>query len=125
MLIETLRWRDGCKSVFLRDITQARNRQLTGLALGLSLLFASCSFRNPNEQKRGYLNSGEKYLAAGKFKEAAIEFQNALQIDPRFAEADYQLAITYRSLVNLTKCGPIDGDVQCSDNRSLGFASPT
>jgi tetratricopeptide (TPR) repeat protein len=77
---------------------QARIGQLGALVLGLSLLLSSCSFINPDKRKREYLNSGEKYLTAGKLREAQIEFQNALQIDPRFAEADYQLALTYRSL---------------------------
>lgn len=70
------------------------------IVLGLCLLVSSCSFVNPDARKNGYVARGEKYLAAGKLPEAQIEFQNALQIDPRFAEADYDLALTYRGMGN-------------------------
>ena len=85
--------------------------------VGLTLLVTSCSFRNPNARKRQYVARGQKYLAAGKLQEAQIEFQNALQIDPRFAEADYELALTYKRLGNVGGGGP--GYVGCGHARSV------
>ena len=58
------------------------------------VLLLGCS-RDPNVQKQKYFQSGAQYLQAGKYREAAIEFQNAIQIDPRFAQAHYQLAQCY------------------------------
>jgi tetratricopeptide (TPR) repeat protein len=46
-------------------------------------------------RKQKYLESGQKYSAQGKEKEAAIQFANALKIDKNFAEAHYALAQTY------------------------------
>ena len=68
------------------------------LILAVAML-AACS-RDPNKQKLKYLNSGANYFKAGKFQEAAIQFRNAVQIDPRLAEGHYQLARAYLSLKN-------------------------
>ena len=60
-------------------------------------LFTGCS-RDPNVRKQKYFESGERYFARGKYREAAIQFSNAVQVDPRFAQAHYQLAETYLKL---------------------------
>ena len=52
-------------------------------------------FRDPNVRKHKYLESGQKYSAQGKDREAAIQFSNALKIDKNFADAHYALAQTY------------------------------
>ncbi|MGA8762418.1 MAG: tetratricopeptide repeat protein, partial [Candidatus Sulfotelmatobacter sp.] len=57
-------------------------------------LFTGCS-RDPNVRKQKYLESGNRYRDKGKVSEAAIQYLNALQLDPRFAEAHYQLGETY------------------------------
>src|SRR5215831_1311297 len=62
-----------------------------------ALVLAACS-RDPNVRKQKHLDSGHRYFAEGKYREAAIEFQNAIQIDSRFAAAHYQLAQTYVQL---------------------------
>jgi tetratricopeptide (TPR) repeat protein len=46
-------------------------------------------------RKQKYLESGQKYSAQGKDKEATIQYANALKIDRNFAEAHYALAQTY------------------------------
>src|SRR5271165_1354350 len=48
--------------------------------------------RNPDAAKRKYLESGMKYMDQKKYDSAVIQFKKALQIDPRYAEAHYQLA---------------------------------
>ena len=59
--------------------------------LCLLLAFSACT-RDPNVRKQKYLDSGNRYLEAGKVREAGIEFANALKIDPSFAAAHYGLA---------------------------------
>jgi len=71
-------------------------------AIGLLLLAAiisalslvSCS-RDPNVRKQKYLDSGKRYLGSQQYREAVIQFSNALQVDSRYTEAHYQLAQAY------------------------------
>jgi len=60
----------------------------------LALLAQGCT-RNPNVRKVKYLNSGKAYAAKGKEKEAIIQFSNAIKIDPRYADAHFELAQAY------------------------------
>src|SRR5258708_37052867 len=60
-------------------------------------LFTGCS-RDPNVRKQKFLESGNRYRDKGKFREAAIQYSNALQMDPRFYEAHYQLVESYLKL---------------------------
>jgi tetratricopeptide (TPR) repeat protein len=72
-------------------------RVVVRLLLTCSLLAAGvtgCS-RDPNVRKQKFFESGEKYFAEGKYREAAIQYRNATQIDPRFAQAHYQLGQAY------------------------------
>ncbi len=63
----------------------------------LASLLTGCT-RDPNARKQKYFDSGEKYFAEGKYREAVIQYSNAVQIDPRFAQAHYQLAQSYLKL---------------------------
>src|ERR1022692_5073986 len=63
----------------------------------IAALFTGCS-RAPNLRKQKFLESGNRYRDQGKFREAAIQYANAVQIDPVFAEAHYQLGETYLKL---------------------------
>ncbi|NDQ56046.1 MAG: tetratricopeptide repeat protein [Acidipila sp.] len=62
-----------------------------------SCFMAGCT-RDPNVRKQKYLESGNRFLAKDKYREAAIQYQNALQVDPRFVEAHYQLSQAYLKL---------------------------
>lgn len=68
----------------------------------LSGLLTGCS-RDPNVRKQKYLESGDHYFADGKYREAAIQYSNATQIDPRFAQAHYQLGETYLKMGDLNR----------------------
>jgi tetratricopeptide (TPR) repeat protein len=69
-----------------------------GLAVTLiTVMLAGCS-RDPNVRKQKYLESGQRYFEKEKYREAAIQFQNALQVDPRYAEAHHRLAQCYLKL---------------------------
>lgn len=65
------------------------------ILIGVSLV--GCT-RDPNVRKQKYLESGQRFFEKGKYHEAAIQFNNAVQVDSRFAEAHYRLALTYLRL---------------------------
>ena len=65
----------------------------------LILLPLSCS-RDSNTKKLKYLESGQRYYDHGKFREAFLQFSNAVQIDDGYAEAHYRLA---QSCIRLQK----------------------
>ena len=55
---------------------------------------ASCS-RDPDAEKRKYLESGNRYLAEKKYQEAILEYRNALQQDAKFGDARLKLTDAY------------------------------
>ncbi|MHB8411997.1 MAG: tetratricopeptide repeat protein [Candidatus Acidiferrales bacterium] len=61
------------------------------LALAASFLLASC-FRNPEKSKLNYVAKGQAYMKKGQYSSAAIEYRNALKIDPRYVDAYIKLA---------------------------------
>lgn len=79
-----------------------RRAALGTVALFLSLALVSGCFRDPNVRKHKYLESGQKYAAQGKSREAAIQFSNALKIDKNFADAYYARSQAYFHLGALT-----------------------
>src|SRR5262245_44853101 len=68
----------------------------------ITVMFSGCS-GDPNVRKQKYLESGERYFEKGKYREAAIQFSNAVQVDPRYAEGHYKLAQTYLKLQQWTR----------------------
>src|SRR5712691_7797626 len=71
------------------------NRRLktagAGLVFLLVVILGGCSL-DSQKGKVKYLESGKRYVKAGKYQEASIQFRNAIKLDPRFSEAYYQLA---------------------------------
>ena len=65
----------------------------TTLFVALALL--SGCHRDPDVAKQKYLDSGKHYSAQGKWREAAIQFQNAIKIDRNFPEAHFEMAQVY------------------------------
>jgi Tfp pilus assembly protein PilF len=70
-------------------------RRFPFLILAVCLGLAAGCARDPNIRKQKYLASGNSYFDQGKYREASIEYLNALQIDKTFAEAHYRLAQAY------------------------------
>jgi tetratricopeptide (TPR) repeat protein len=68
----------------------------------MALCLVGCT-RDPNARKQKYFQSGQRFFEKGKYPEAAIQFNNAIQIDPTFAEAHYQLALSYLKLQQLSR----------------------
>ncbi len=64
----------------------------------IAVLGLSGCKHDPNVQKRKYLESGQRYENEGKFREAAIQFSNALKVDRSYSAAHYELAKTYLQL---------------------------
>jgi tetratricopeptide (TPR) repeat protein len=58
------------------------------------LVTAGCS-KDPEVAKREYVRSGDAYVAKKQYKEAVVEYRNAVQRDPRFGEARAKLADAY------------------------------
>ena len=57
-------------------------------------LLAGCS-RDPKVRRQKFFESGNAYFDRGKYREAAIEYLNAVQTDKTYAEAHYRLAQCY------------------------------
>src|SRR6266567_1352847 len=74
------------------------------LTCALLIVTFGCS-RDPNVRKQKYFESGEKYFSKGKYREAEIEYSNALKIDNRFVQAHYQLAQTYLKMKDGNRAG--------------------
>jgi len=68
-------------------------RGLVVLACVLSAFLSGCS-RDPNVRKHKYLESGQRFYEKGQYREAAIQFQNAIQVDSQFVDAHYSMALT-------------------------------
>src|SRR5208283_2643815 len=58
----------------------------------LGALLTGCT-GNPDKKKQKYVESGQRYFDKGQYREAEIQFQNAIQVDSRFADAHYKLAL--------------------------------
>src|SRR5260370_39744095 len=67
----------------------------------VAALLSGCS-RDPNVRKQKSFESGQRYFAEGKYREAVIQFRNATQVDGNFADAHYQLAQSYLKVQDFT-----------------------
>ena len=65
----------------------------------MSGALVSCR-RAPSLRKQEYFQSGARYFEKGKYREAILQFQNALQVDPGYLDAHYQLARCYLRIGN-------------------------
>ena len=69
-----------------------------GVIAALSLLLVSCA--NPQKAKLQYLQKGQAYEKQKQYSSAAIEFRNALKVDPKYVDAYYELGKTDEVLSN-------------------------
>src|SRR5437899_11334309 len=74
-------------------------RLLASIVLLLTALVvtAGCA-RSPEAKKARHLDRGDKYFAREQYREAVIEYQNALRIEPANARAIWQLAFSHAQL---------------------------
>ena len=69
-----------------------RSIRLVAVILAMLVGLASCS-RDPNVVKKRYLESGNKYFDKARYKEASIQYRNALKRDPKYGPAHYKLGL--------------------------------
>jgi len=82
-----------------------RSMRAVAIILAGVLALASCS-RDPNVAKQRYYESANKYFDRGRYKEASIQYRNALKRDQRYGPAHYKLGLTY------LKTGEVSNAVQ-------------
>jgi tetratricopeptide (TPR) repeat protein len=63
------------------------------LVLTILVGLVSCS-RDPAVVKKRYFESGNKYFDNGRYREASIQYRNALKQDQKYGQAHYKLALT-------------------------------
>ncbi len=100
------------------------------IAVAAGLLLGGCSSNEAAKQK--FLASGDRFVAQKKYKEAIVQYRNALQKDPRFAEARLKLAKAYeqvsdpanalREFVRSADLMPNDDEVQLKAGSYLFLA---
>src|ERR1700676_3659179 len=78
-----------------------RSTLILVLSLAFASVFSGC-LGNPAARKQKFYDQGLRDLAKQKYPEAIISFNRALQIDPRFADAHYQLAQCHQRENNWT-----------------------
>jgi tetratricopeptide (TPR) repeat protein len=76
-------------------------KKVCSYSLLLILAFLVACHADPNVRKQKYFESGNRYAAKGKYKEAAIQYANAVKVDKNYAPAHYELAKTYMHLGEL------------------------
>lgn len=64
------------------------NRKKIVAGVVIALVMASC-----NRSPASYVARGNKFVAQGKYDEAALEYRNAIKKDPNYADAYYRVAL--------------------------------
>ena len=64
-------------------------------------LFPAGRLRRRRRRRRSSSRRGKEYSAQGDFVGAGLEFKNAIQIDPKFAEAYHQLGLSQLSRTDI------------------------
>lgn len=80
-------------------------KTLIALAVLATVCLGACS-RDPQAQKQKFIASGDGYLRQGKAAEAAIQYANAVNKDPKSGEARFKLADAYYAAGNTRAAFP-------------------
>ena len=75
--------------------------RVIAVVLAALMGLVSCS-RDPNVVKKRYFDSANKYFERGRYKEAIIQYKNALKRDGKYGPAHYKLALTAIKLNDVT-----------------------
>jgi tetratricopeptide (TPR) repeat protein len=76
-------------------------RRLLALGAVVVALAATAGCGGAQARKAAHMEKGRHYLVAQSYEKARVEFQNALQIDPKYALAYYELGVTEEKLGHL------------------------
>ena len=111
----------------------AKSLKLLGILFMIILFISGCS--NPEKSKVEHFNKGMEYVKKQDWKSAIIELQNAIKIDPKYAEARYQLGLAYskngepnkavKELIRATDLNPKNSDAQLILARVFSTAKVT
>lgn len=71
------------------------SRKVVRVVLLMVLVAAAGCLRDRDTAKREYVRSGDKHFADKKYREAIVEYRNAVEQDERLGEARYKLARAY------------------------------
>ena len=75
---------------------RARKRMSLAFALAvIPVVLVAVACKSPAQKKAEAVESAQKYMAAGEYGKAIIEYKNAIKIDPRSAELQYKLGQVY------------------------------
>jgi uncharacterized protein (TIGR02996 family) len=74
-----------------------RRQCIAVVVIALAAMVSSCK-KDPEVAKREYFASGNKYFDQQQYKEAVVQYRNAVQQDPKFGDARLKLAETYQKL---------------------------
>ncbi|HEV2485783.1 MAG TPA: tetratricopeptide repeat protein [Terracidiphilus sp.] len=80
-----------------------RRRILPVVMLFVAVAMLAGCHGDPNIRKQKYLESGRRFSVDGKYREAAIQYLNALKVDNDFIDAHYELAQAYEHLGQSTE----------------------
>ena len=93
-----------------RSSIHLRQRALLAVTtLFVALAVLSGCHRDPTVAKQKYMESGKRYAAEGKWREATIQFSNALKIDRNDPDAHFELGKTY---LHMGRFGPAYAEIQ-------------
>ena len=72
------------------------------LGILITLILGGCDGFSPESKKAKHLQRGQASFDKQEYREALIEFQNVVQLDPRDADTHYRLALTHLKLGGAT-----------------------
>ena len=94
--------------------------KLLAIFFTIVLLIPGCS--DPEKKKVEHYKKGMEYVEKEEWKPAIIELQNAVQVDPKYADARYQLGLAFlkekqyqnavKELIRATDIDPQNLDAQ-------------
>ena len=87
------------------NVFRALPMRLAALSLLPLCILSGCN-RDPNVRKQKYLESGQRYAKEGKYREASLQFFNALKADKNFGPAHYELGKAFLKMGMPTQAFP-------------------
>lgn len=75
---------------------------ITLIGIVVTLILVGCDWLSPESKKAKHLQQGQAYFDTQQYREALIEFQNVVQLDPKDADTHYRLALTHLKLGGTT-----------------------
>jgi Tfp pilus assembly protein PilF len=95
-----------------------------GLLAAVAVMIATGCSKDPQTAKREYVRSGDAYAAKKQFKQAVIQYRNAVQVDAKFGEAREKLADAYFQLGAVENAvAEVENAIRRAPDRSASYSS--